>query len=220
MADKKFMFECPGRNSREATRILIADDNPVFRTVLQAMLTNWDYIVTVACDGKEAWNLLRADDSPRLAVLDWTMPGMDGLEVCRRIRSNLPTSYIYILILTARTRSEDLVEAMDAGADDYIQKPLKSQELRARLRAGSRIVELQQMLKGTGATLHGPNAAALPERQSVPICVPHVLSLGDPGLIPGPRGMVQGSEVARLSAGYRAAGVPPDLFANSGSVLE
>ena len=128
-------------------RVLVADDNPVFQTVLRAMLTSWGYEVVVACDGDEAWSLLQTDDGPRLAILDWMMPGMDGVEVCRRARAGSRQGYVYILILTAKAQSEDLRVAMDAGADDYITKPFKSMELRARLRAGSRILELEQQLR-------------------------------------------------------------------------
>ena len=114
-------------------RILIADDNLVFQTVLRVMLSQWGYEVVVANDGDEAWRLLQSPTGPRLAILDWVMPGLDGLEVCRRVRAGNPSPYIYILMLTAKTSSEDLVTAMEAGADDYISKPLKSAELRARL---------------------------------------------------------------------------------------
>ena len=145
-------------------RILIADDNAVFRVVLQAMLANWGYSVTAATDGDEALAILQTEDSPRLAILDWSMPRMDGLEVCRKIRDRESAAgYIYILILTAKTDSEDLVEALEAGADDYVQKPLRSQELRARLRAGSRIVELQERLKGKYDPTPGLNTAELPD---------------------------------------------------------
>lgn len=125
-------------------RILIADDNLVFQTVLKAMLTQWGYDVVVANDGEEAWRLLQSETGPRLAILDWLMPGMDGVEVCRRVRARNSSSYTYMMILTAKTTSEDLVAAMDAGADDYISKPIKSAELRARLRAGCRILELEE----------------------------------------------------------------------------
>ena len=128
-------------------RILVADDNPVFQDVLRTMLTSWGYEVVVACDGDQAWSLLQADDGPRLAILDWMMPGMDGVEVCRRVRVGGRLSYVYILILTAKAQSEDLRVAMDAGADDFVTKPFKSLELRARLRAGLRILELEQQLR-------------------------------------------------------------------------
>jgi DNA-binding response OmpR family regulator len=130
---------------RFIVKILIADDNPVFRSVLRVMLTKWGYSVVTACDGEEAWQTLRADDGPRLAILDWIMPGMEGIEVCRLARAAFGRD-VYILILTARTESEDLEAAVEAGADDYVSKPFKSQELSARLRTGCRILDLQDSL--------------------------------------------------------------------------
>jgi DNA-binding response OmpR family regulator len=111
------------------------------------MLTQWGYDVIVASDGEEAWRLLQDEEGPRLAILDWLMPGLDGIEVCRRIRSRNDFDYTYILILTAKTASEDLLTAMEAGADDYVTKPFKSPELKARLRVGCRILELQDRLR-------------------------------------------------------------------------
>ena len=124
-------------------RILVAEDNLVIQRVLQRMLTQWGYDVVVASDGAEAWRLLQDEDGPRLAILDWLMPALDGIEVCRRVRASNQINYTYVLIVTAKTTSEDLVAAMEAGADDYVTKPFKSAELRARLRAGCRILELQ-----------------------------------------------------------------------------
>jgi DNA-binding response OmpR family regulator len=126
-------------------KVLIADDNPVFQSVLKVMLTNWGYSVVAACDGTEAWRILRAPDAPRLAILDWMMPGMDGIDVCRLARAAFGRS-VYVLILTAKTQSEDLVAAMQAGADDYVTKPLQSQELRIRLAAACRILDLEERL--------------------------------------------------------------------------
>ncbi|MFY9726187.1 MAG: response regulator [Bryobacteraceae bacterium] len=128
-------------------RILVAEDNLVFREVLQSMLTQWGYDVIVASNGEEAWRLLQDEEGPRLAILDWLMPGLDGIEVCRRVRASNQPRYTYMLILTAKTESEDLVTAMEAGADDYVTKPFKSAELRARLRVGRRILELQERLQ-------------------------------------------------------------------------
>jgi DNA-binding response OmpR family regulator len=128
-------------------RILVADDNPVFQNVLKTMLNSWGYEVLVAADGDQAWHILQSEDGPRMAILDWMMPGMEGIEVCRRVRGGSGMNRAYILILTAKAQSEDLRAAIDAGADDYVTKPFKSQELRARLRAGSRIVELEQELR-------------------------------------------------------------------------
>ena len=127
-------------------KILIADDNVVFQNVLRAMLTQWGYDVVVANDGDEAWRLLQAESAPRLAILDWMMPGLDGVEVCRRVRSTLPISDRYILILTAKTHSADLATAVEAGADDYVTKPFNSAELRVRLRTACRVLDLEGRL--------------------------------------------------------------------------
>jgi len=127
-------------------RVLAAEDNPVFQSMLRNMLTKWGYEAVGACDGNEAWRILQADDAPRMAILDWMMPGMDGVEVCRRVRSTGREPYQYILLLTGRTESQDLVDGMEAGADDYLTKPFVAQELRVRLRAGRRILDLQEEL--------------------------------------------------------------------------
>jgi len=134
-------------------RILVADDNSVFQAVLRSMLTQWGYDVVVASDGEEAWRQLQHEEGPRLAILDWVMPGLDGIEVCRRVRASGQHQQTYILILTAKTGSEDLVTAMEAGADDYVTKPFKSAELRARLRVACRILELQEKLRFGGQPL-------------------------------------------------------------------
>jgi diguanylate cyclase (GGDEF)-like protein len=127
-------------------KILAAEDNPVFQTTLRSILTKWGYEVILVGDGNQAWSVLQADGGPRLAILDWMMPGLDGPEVCRRLRAANREPYVYVLLLTARAESQDLVEGMEAGADDYLTKPLRVPELRARLRAGRRIVELQEEL--------------------------------------------------------------------------
>jgi len=135
------------RRGGSTVRILVAEDNLVFQTVLQSMLTQWGYDVVVASDGEEAWCRLQHEDGPWLAILDWVMPGMDGIEVCRRVRASKRLPYTYVLILTAKTGSKDLVTAMEAGADDYVTKPFKSAELRARVRVGCRILELLERLQ-------------------------------------------------------------------------
>lgn len=127
-------------------RILIAEDDPVSRRLLEAKLARWGYDVVTTHDGDEAWEALQAEGSPRLAVLDWMMPGMDGVEICRRVRKKAEEPYTYIILLTALHRDEDLVTGMEAGADDYITKPFKANELKVRLRAGRRIIELQDEL--------------------------------------------------------------------------
>jgi diguanylate cyclase (GGDEF)-like protein len=129
-------------------RILIAEDEPVSRRLLEAYLVKLGYSVVVTCDGNEAWKALQTENAPRLAILDWMMPGLDGVEICRKLRREPVEPYTYIILLTALQRDEDLVVGMEAGADDYITKPFKANELRVRLRAGMRIVELQNELIG------------------------------------------------------------------------
>jgi PleD family two-component response regulator len=127
-------------------RILIAEDDPAYRQLLNEVLVKWGYDVVVARDGNEAWEALLTKDAPQLAILDWKMPGMEGVEVCRKIRNDDEKKYTYIILLTSQQRDEDLVIGMEAGADDYIFKPFKFNELKVRLRAGRRIVELQNEL--------------------------------------------------------------------------
>jgi two-component system cell cycle response regulator len=129
-------------------RILIADDSIVSRHLLDATLRKWGYEVVVACDGVEAWNVLQTEDAPKLAILDWVMPGLTGPEVCRRVRENAKEkdTYTYILLLTSKSLKEDLIEGMEAGADDYITKPFDQHELKVRLRSGTRIIDLQREL--------------------------------------------------------------------------
>src|SRR3984957_3758674 len=135
------------------TRVLAAEDNPVFQSMLRSMLTKWGYDPIIARDGAEAWRVLAAEDAPRLAILDWMMPGLDGVEICRRVRAAGREPYIYILLLTARTDSQDLVAGMGAGADHYPPKPFVAHELRVRLRAGKRILDLQSELMATREAL-------------------------------------------------------------------
>ncbi|MCW5979818.1 MAG: diguanylate cyclase [Bryobacteraceae bacterium] len=134
-------------------KVLIADDSPVSRRLLEAALRKWKYDVLVACDGLEAWEYLQRDNTCRLAILDWMMPGLSGPEVCRRVRQLAADRYIYILLITSRTHKEDLIEGMEAGADDYLTKPFDQDELKVRLGPGRRIVELQDALLEAHAAL-------------------------------------------------------------------
>jgi len=128
------------------TPILVAEDDPVSRRMLQAFLLRWGYQVVSAGDGLEALRILEGEDAPPLAVLDWMMPGMEGPEVCRRVRELKGRPYIYVLLLTARTQKDDLLRGLESGADDYLTKPFDAQELRARLHVGKRILDLQRSL--------------------------------------------------------------------------
>jgi diguanylate cyclase (GGDEF)-like protein len=127
-------------------RILIAEDDPVSRRLLEATLARWEYEIVVTGDGTEALKHLRGPDPPRLAILDWMMPGIDGVQVCQEVRKRVKEPYVYILLLTAKSRKQDAVEGMNAGADDYISKPFDSNELKVRLEAGKRILQLQAEL--------------------------------------------------------------------------
>ena len=127
-------------------KALIAEDNAGFRLALEKLLKKWGYDAVAAVNGKEALEILSKDDPPRLAILDWMMPELDGVEVCRRVREQNREPYIYILLLTAKDTAEELIEGMEAGADEYLRKPVNTQELRVRIRAGRRIIDLQEEL--------------------------------------------------------------------------
>ena len=130
-------------------RVLIADDSIVSRHLLEATLRKWGYEVVVATDGAEAWQMLQAEGAPRLAILDWVMPGLTGPEVCKRVRehvSDKDANYTYLLLLTSKSQCEDIIEGMESGADDYLTKPFDQHELKVRLRAGTRIIDLQREL--------------------------------------------------------------------------
>ena len=127
-------------------KVLVADDSRVTLIKLKSVLKKWGYDVLAVENGDEAWKILRSDDTPKLAILDWMMPGMDGIEICRRLRSCTKEPYVYILMLTAKTGKQDIINGLEAGADDYVAKPFNTQELEVRLRTGKRIVELQEKL--------------------------------------------------------------------------
>ncbi len=130
-------------------RILIADDSPLDRSVLRLSLEKWDYEVTEAEDGDKAMEILSHDHAPSMAILDWMMPGLSGPDICRKIRVENRPRYTYILLVTSKDDSEDLIEGMQSGADDYVVKPVNLHELQVRLRAGRRIIELQDELIAT-----------------------------------------------------------------------
>lgn len=124
-------------------KVLIAEDDAVSRRLLEATLMRWGYEVIVTRDGNEAWQVLQQIDAPPLAILDWMMPGMDGVEICRMVRQHGDEPYIYLILLTTKSLKEDIIEGLDAGADDYLTKPFNPSELQVRLRAGTRIISLQ-----------------------------------------------------------------------------
>jgi two-component system, cell cycle response regulator len=135
-----------GKSSPGLNTVLIAEDDPIFRHLLESWLRRWNYRVVAVDNGIDAWKVLQQEDSPQMAILDWMMPGMDGVELCRKIRSNEPGPYRYVLLVTAKDDKHDVVAGLDAGADDYLTKPFDVEELRARVRAGKRVLELQEAL--------------------------------------------------------------------------
>jgi diguanylate cyclase (GGDEF)-like protein len=134
-------------------KVLIAEDDMVSRRLLEATLARWGYDVVITRDGMEAWQVLQGPDAPPLAILDWMMPGIDGLEVCRLVRQCVQEPYIYLLLLTTKGRRENIIEGLNAGADDYLTKPFDPHELQVRLRTGKRIVTLQAELIEARETL-------------------------------------------------------------------
>ncbi|MBW3596108.1 MAG: response regulator [Planctomycetes bacterium] len=139
-------------------KILVADDSAIMQRLLLRSLEKWNYDAVVAADGAEAWELFQQDRFP-LVLTDWMMPGVDGLELIRRIRASQQLGYVYIILLTAKTEKEDLVTAMDAGADDFLSKPFDQQELRVRVREGERIIRLEQTLAEQNRRLRETQAA-------------------------------------------------------------
>jgi two-component system, cell cycle response regulator len=138
--------------------VLVAEDDPIFLRILQSWFQKWSYHVTAVKNGVEAWEALQQPTAPPMAILDWMMPGMDGIEVCRKLRGREQGPYCYVLLLTAKDDREDVVAGLDAGADDYLTKPFDVDELRARVRAGKRILELQAALIRAHDTLQYESA--------------------------------------------------------------
>ena len=150
--------------------VLIAEDDRVTGEILARTLQRWSYETTVVSDGAQAWNHLRTASSPTLAILDWMMPEIDGPDVCRRVRSELPLANMYLLLVTARESRGDVIAGLDAGADDYIIKPFDPDELRARVAVGVRILALQQKLAERVAELQDALANVKQLRGLLPIC--------------------------------------------------
>ncbi len=150
--------------------VLIAEDDPVSRRLLQAALIKWGYEVTVTTNGKETWETLQKPGAPSLLVLDWLMPEMDGVEVCRLARETPALKSAYIILLTSRGSKEDIVEGLQAGADDYVTKPFDHGELRARVQVGSRVVQLQSALADRVQELEEAIANVKQLQGLLPIC--------------------------------------------------
>ena len=150
-------------------KILLAEDDSMYAMLLQRLLEG-EYEVLRARDGVEACEALLAQDPPKLAVLDWLMPRMDGIEVCRRVRHQPSMAPTYIILLTSRDRIKDILAGFEAGADDYLVKPCDPEELRARVRVGRRVIELQTALTGRVAELQQALASVRQLQGLLPIC--------------------------------------------------
>src|SRR5688572_16197675 len=148
--------------------VLVADDDRLMREVVAAALEGRD--LQVVTDGDAAWAALQASNAPRIAVLDWTMPGLTGPDVCRRVRATPTPIAPYIILLTSHSGSDDIVAALSAGADDYVCKPFHAAELRARVNAGDRIIALQEALAERVTALETALAQVKQLRGLLPIC--------------------------------------------------
>lgn len=134
-------------------KILIAEDEFTTRMMVQVSLENWGYTVTSVTNGQDAWAKLKNSDAPNIAILDWEMPELDGVEVCRRVKEMELDNPPYIILLTGRDSNTDIVRGFDAGADDYMTKPFNNNELQARVRVAERLVRTQSSLTATVAEL-------------------------------------------------------------------
>jgi DNA-binding response OmpR family regulator len=151
-------------------KVLVADDDEVTRCLLEANLKDWDYEVSAVTDGSEALRVLNDGPLPDIILLDWMMPEKEGPEVCRIIRSRPQMASVYIILLTALGGRQNLIEGLEAGADDYVTKPFDRGELRARLGVGRRIVELQHTLAERVQQLEDALARVKQLQGLIPIC--------------------------------------------------
>ena len=151
-------------------RVLVAEDDRVTGEILARTLARWGYEASVVRDGREAWEHLCGEVAPTLAMLDWMMPHMDGPDICRRVRAELPLANMYLLLVTAREARGDIVAGLNAGADDYIVKPFDPEELHARVAVGIRVLTLQQKLAERVAELETALSSVKQLRGLLPIC--------------------------------------------------
>jgi sigma-B regulation protein RsbU (phosphoserine phosphatase) len=150
--------------------VLIAEDDPGSRRLLEAALRRWGHDVVATRDGDEAWTALQQPGAPSVAILDWMMPGVDGVEICRRLAAAGSPTPPYVILLTANTRSADIVAGLEAGADDYVGKPFNHEELRARLIVAMRVVELRRKLAERVQELEAAIARVRQLHGLLPIC--------------------------------------------------
>jgi len=151
-------------------KVLIAEDDRATGELLAGTFRRWEYHTTLVPDGTQAWTHLAQTAAPTLAVLDWMMPGIDGPDICRRVRSDLPLANMYLMLVTAREKRSDMIAGLEAGADDYIVKPFNVEELRARVAVAARVVALQEKLTEQVAALQAALSSVKQLRGLLPIC--------------------------------------------------
>lgn len=151
-------------------KIVIADDDPMPRRLLEQTLVDWGHEVEAASDGLTAWSMLERVDTPCLAILDWVMPGLDGPTICHRVRAENPNEAMYLILLSANAEKEDVIAGLEAGANDYVTKPFHEGELYARIQNGLRMLEMQQKLTDRYAELSQAYAKVRQLQGLLPIC--------------------------------------------------
>lgn len=155
----------------DINKVLIAEDHYVSRHLLERNLINWGFSVVTAEDGEAALAILEGPDAPSLAVVDWMMPKIDGLEVCTRVRQQTGRPYTYLVLLTAKSQKEEIAAGLEAGADDYVIKPFDPDELRARLTVGQRVVALERQLAKKVEDLEEALSHVRKLKSLLPICM-------------------------------------------------
>jgi PleD family two-component response regulator len=179
-------------------KVLIADDDSANLMILKSLISKWGYEVITAKDGTLAMQILLSDDHPRLVILDWLMPGLDGIEVCKRVRKTPRIEPIYIIFLTSLSRDEDIIEGMKAGADDYITKPCRHVELQWRLKTGAKILDLRKKLAYRSQQLENVKSEIKLLQGLLPICACCKKVRGDSDYLQKVRAYMAGRPEARF----------------------
>jgi CheY-like chemotaxis protein len=152
-------------------QILVAEDHPISLHLLERQLGAWGFEVITATNGEEALRILESEAAPPLAIIDWTMPKIDGASVCARVRERADLPYTYLLLLTARNKTVDLTMGLDLGADDFVSKPYDPDELLARVRVGQRVAALERALQSKVAHLEDALSQVKTLKGLLPICM-------------------------------------------------
>lgn len=151
-------------------KLLIAEDEYTTRLTVQVILEQWGYRVDSVEDGAAAWKVLQSSDGPQIAILDWEMPGIDGVELCNRVKMLERDTPIYVIMLTGRDAKDDILKGFDAGADDYMTKPFDENELRARVRVAERLVSIQEELAISNRELRSALNHVEMLQSNLPLC--------------------------------------------------